>query len=352
MSEEKSMTIAGRKIGTGVPPYIVAEMSANHLGDYDRALRIIDAAAEAGADALKLQTYTADTITIDHDGPGFKIEGGLWDGRTLYGLYEEAFTPWEWHEPLIEHGRDQGLTMISAPFDPTAVTFLDEIGIDAIKIASFECIDTPLVGCAAATGRPLIMSTGMADLGEISDAIAAVRATGNENFVLLHCISGYPTPAAESHLRTIPNLAAAFDCPVGLSDHTMGTAVSTTAIALGACLVEKHFTLARDDGGPDAAFSLEPDELKRLVLDCRTAWDALGHIEYGLKESEAGNAALRRSLYAVEDIPAGAALTDGNCRSIRPGYGLAPKHLPEVLGLKARHDIARGTPIAWDLLEK
>ena len=351
MQTTKKVTIAEREIGADAPPYIIAEMSANHLGDFDRAIRIMEAAAEAGADAVKLQTYTADTITLDHDGPGFALEGGLWDGETLHSLYKQASTPWDWHEPLIKRGKALGIDVFSAPFDPTAVDLLDKLDVPAIKIASFECIDTPLVEKAAGTGRPLIISTGMASLGEIADAVAAANGAGNDQIILLHCISGYPTPAEDSCLRTIPHLATAFGYPVGLSDHTHGTAVPVAATALGAVAIEKHFTLARADGGPDGSFSLEPHELKQLVEDTKTAWNALGGIDYGLKPSEAGNVAMRRSLYAVTDIAAGEALTSDNCRSIRPGHGLPPKHLPDVLGKRARAEIKKGTPLDWFLLE-
>jgi len=345
------MKIGRRAVGTDQAPYIIAEMSANHLGDFERAVRILEAAAAAGADAVKLQTYTADTITIDHDGPGFVIEGGLWNGERLFDLYRRASTPWEWTRPLMERGRELGIAVFSSPFDPSAVAFLDECDVPAIKIASCECVDLPLIRIAAETGRPIILSTGMANQEEIGEAVATVRAAGNRNLVLLHCVSGYPTPAGESCLRTIPDMAQAFGCPVGLSDHTLGTAVPVAAVALGAVMIEKHFTLARADGGPDAAFSLEPDELRRLVADTGTAWQALGTADYGIKESERGTAVFRRSLYIVRDIAAGEALTPGNCRSIRPGYGLAPKHLPEVLGRRAAANIEKGTPLAWAMLE-
>lgn len=346
------MRIGNREIGAEHPPYIIAEMSANHLGDFDRAIRILEASADAGADAVKLQTYTADTITIDHKSDDFRIKGGLWDGRYLHDLYQEAYTPWEWHEPLISRGRELGIDVFSSPFDPTAVALLDKLDVPAIKIASFECVDLPLIQHAARTGRPLIMSTGMATLGEIDAAVKAARSESDTGLVLLHCISGYPTAPSDSNLRTIPHMAAAFDCEVGLSDHTMGTAVSVASIALGACVIEKHVTLARADGGPDGAFSLEPDELKTLVSESRIAWESLGTVGYSLKGSESGNVLLRRSLYAVTDISAGEQLTEQNCRSIRPGHGLPPKELPNVLGWHARNPIPKGTPIAWSLLEK
>ncbi len=345
------MKIGRREIGTTDAPYIIAEMSANHLGDFDRAIRILEAAAAAGADAVKLQTYTADTITIDHDGPGFVIDGGLWDGERLYDLYRRASTPWEWTGPLMKRGKDLGIDVFSSPFDPTAVAFLDGLDVSAIKIASCECVDLPLIRLAAETGRPIILSTGMASKEEIGEAVETVRAAGNGNLVLLHCVSGYPTPTEESSLRTIPDLIHTFGCPVGLSDHTLGTAVPVAAAALGAVMIEKHFTLARADGGPDAAFSLEPDELRRLVADTKTARQALGTVDYGIKESERGTAVFRRSLYIVNDVAAGEVLTPENCRSIRPGFGLAPKHLPEVLGKRAAADIRKGTPLSWPLLE-
>jgi pseudaminic acid synthase len=345
------ITIAGRPIGPGHPPYVIAEMSGNHNGDIKRAFTLLEAAKKAGADAVKLQTYTADTITIDHDGPGFRIEGGLWDGRTLYDLYQEAHTPWDWHPQLFARANELGIAVFSSPFDPTAIDFLEQLGAPAYKIASFEIVDLPLIQHAAKTGKPLIISTGIADLGEIGEAVAAARAAGCREIALLHCTSGYPTPPEESNLRTLPHLAASFGVIAGLSDHTPGTAVPVAAVALGANLIEKHFTLRRADGGPDAAFSLEPEELAELVANCRTAWSALGKVSYDLEASEKGNKTFRRSLYAVRDIPAGGRFTAENVRSIRPGYGLPPKHLPDVLGRRAGRAIPRGTPLAWSLIE-
>jgi N-acetylneuraminate synthase len=342
--------IAGRPIGPDHPPYIIAEMSGNHMGDIGRAFALIDAAKAAGADAVKLQTYTADTITIDHDGPGFTLHGGLWDGRRLYELYQEAHTPWDWHERLFEHARAVGITVFSSPFDPTAVAFLERLGAPAYKCASFEIIDTPLIGLMAATGKPLIISTGLASPQDITEAVAAARAAGGEDLILLHCTSGYPTPASQMHLRTLQDLAASQDVIVGLSDHTLGTAVSVAAVALGACVIEKHFTLARSEGGVDSAFSLEPHELASLVADCRDAWAALGGVHYEEVEAEAGNRGLRRSLYIVADVAKGEPLTEANTRSIRPGLGLAPKHLPAVLGRRAARDLKRGEPLDWALL--
>ena len=342
-----SIEIDGRKIGTAHPPYVIAELSGNHNGDLGRALALVEAAAEAGADAVKLQTYTADTITLDHDGPGFVLEGGLWHGRRLYDLYEEAHTPWAWHAPLFDRARSLGLTIFSSPFDTTAVDFLETLEAPAYKIASFEIVDTNLIERAANTGKPLIISTGMASPQEMSEALAAARR-GPGGALLLHCVSGYPTLAREANLRTIDDMKDRFGVPVGLSDHTLGTAVAVAAIALGACMIEKHVTLARADGGPDAEFSLEPDELARLCSDCRSAWEALGSVNYEREASEASLAALRRSLYAVEDIAQGDMLTEHNVRSIRPGYGLPPRELKSVLGQRARHSIARGTPLSWN----
>ena len=346
----KQIAIAGRAIGPEHPPYVIAEMSGNHNGDIGRAFALIEAAHEAGANAVKIQTYRPDTITLDHDGPDFRIEGGLWHGSRLYDLYASAQTPWEWHEKLFAKANDVGIALFSSPFDPTAVDLLSGLDAPAYKIASFELVDLPLIEKVAAQGKPMILSTGLANLGEIQQAVATVRAAGTEDFVLLHCISSYPAPADDSHLRTMPNLAETFDVLTGLSDHTMGTAVSVAAVALGACVIEKHMTLARADGGPDAAFSLEPEEFARLTADCRHAWQALGKVHYDVKGAEAGNIRFRRSLYVVADIAAGEALTATNVRSIRPGFGLPPRALPEVIGRTARRALKRGTPLSWDCI--
>ena len=340
--------IAGRAIGAHRPPLVIAELSGNHNASLDRALRLIDAAADAGAEAVKLQTYTPDTITLDHDGPGFRIEGGLWDGRTLHDLYAEAQTPYAWHETLFAQARARGLIVFSSPFDETAVDLLEQLEAPAFKIAAFEAVDLPLIRRAARSGKPLIVSTGMTNEAEIADALAA--AGGPARTALLHSVSAYPARFADANLRAIPMLQASFGCPVGLSDHTPGTAAAVAAVALGACIIEKHFTLARADGGPDAEFSLEPDELRRLVEDCRDAWEALGEPALRRGAVESGNRQFRRSLYVVEDTPAGAALTADNVRSIRPGFGLEPKRLPDVLGRPAARDLKRGEPLAWEMV--
>ena len=347
---KRIISLVGRQIGPDQPPYIIAELSANHNGSLDRAVETMLAAREAGVEAVKLQTYTPDTMTIDHDGPGFRIEGGLWDGRTLYDLYGEAHTPWEWHKTLYDKGRELGLTVFSTPFDQTAVDFLEELDNPIYKIASFEVLDLPLIRRVAETGKPLIISTGMATLVEIKEAVDTARSSGNEKIVLLHCVSSYPAPAVDANLRTIADLADAFDVVVGLSDHTLGVAVSVAAIAQGACLIEKHFTLNRGDGGADAVFSLEPVELADLASGTRTAWEALGTVNYRIKDSERANLVFRRSLYVVQDVAAGELLTTDNVRAIRPGYGLPPKHLPTVLGQRALVDIRRGTPMELSLL--
>jgi pseudaminic acid synthase len=348
----RSISILGRRIGVDAPPYVIAELSANHNGSLERALAIVDAAHKAGAQAVKLQSYRADTITIDHDGPEFIVRGGLWDGYKLYDLYAEAAMPWEWHEPLFKRARELGIAMFSSPFDATAVELLEKLEAPAYKIASLELCDIPLIERVARTGKPIVMSTGASELDEVAEAVAAARAAGAEQLVLLHCTSGYPTPARDSNLKTIPDLAAKFDIQVGLSDHTMGTAVPVAAVALGATVIEKHVTLRRADGGVDAAFSLEPEELARLVEDVNIAWEAKGNIFHGLAESERAARKYRRSLYVVADLKAGQAIGPEHVRSIRPGLGLPPKHLNEVIGRRATRDVKRGTPLDWTMVER
>lgn len=343
-------SIAGRRIGPSEPPYIVAEMSGNHNGEIDRAFRILEAARAAGADAVKLQTYRADTITIDCDRPEFVVQGGLWDGRRLYELYDEAHTPWEWHAPIFAKARELGITVFSAPFDPTAVDLLESLDAPAYKIASPEIVDLPLIRRVARTGKPMIISTGMATLEETAEAVAAAREAGATALCVLHCVSAYPTPPEEANLATIRDLERRLGTVVGLSDHTMDTAIATLAVAMGACLIEKHVTLARADGGVDSAFSLEPKELARLVRDSRIAHAAIGAPAYGPTESERKTLKFRRSLYVVADVRAGEELTEASVRSIRPALGMAPKWLDTVLGRRAARDLKRGEPLAADMI--
>jgi N-acetylneuraminate synthase len=343
--------IDGRKIGAGFPAYIVAELSANHNQKYDEAVKLIQAAREAGADAVKLQTYTPDTITIQSDRPEFKISGGtLWDGRTLYELYGEAFTPWEWQPKLKKVANDLGMTLFSTPFDKTAVDFLEKMDVPAYKIASLEIVDIPLIQYIAGKGKPIIISTGTATLDEIKEAVKAARKTGASQIALLKCTSAYPALPEEMNLKTIPHLAETFGIPVGLSDHTLGIAVSVAAVALGACMVEKHLTLSRDIPGPDSAFSMEPQELKTMVEAIRTAEKALGQISYEIQAEEAASRVYRRSLYVVRDIKSGEVFTEENVRSIRPANGLHPRYLKDVLGRKAIKDIKRGTPLSREMI--
>jgi len=346
-----SISIAERGIGRDHPPYVIAELSANHNGNIDTALALIDEAAKAGANAIKMQTYTPDTMTLDHDGPEFQINGGLWDGYNLYKLYEWAHTPWEWHETLFAHAKKRGITIFSSPFDPTAADLLDELGAPAFKIASFEAIDLSLIRYVARKGKPMILSTGMANLEEIGEAVNAARDGGCKDLVLLHCVSGYPAPAEEYNLATLADMERRFDVPVGLSDHTLNNVSAIASVALGATVIEKHFTLDRNGGGPDDSFSLEPADLEQLCRDAHIAWEAVGSVDYGLKSSERSNTVFRRSLYAVQDIPKGTVITAEHVRSIRPGYGLAPKHLDAVLGSVAREDIPGATAMRWDLIE-
>jgi pseudaminic acid synthase len=343
-----ALRIAGREISSAQPPYVIAELSANHNGRLDTALALIDAAQAAGADAVKLQTYRPDTITLDDDGEDFTIHGGLWDGRTLYSLYAEAHTPWEWHAALFERARARGIACFSSPFDTTAIDLLEDLGCPAYKIASFEAVDLPLIRYAAATGKPLVISTGMASVDEIGEAVAAARDGGCRELALLHCVSGYPAPAREYNLRTLADLRQRFGTVVGLSDHTLDDTTALAAIALGAALVEKHFTLDRSGGGPDDSFSIEPAGLAQLCRGARTAWESLGAVDYGLSASEQGNVKFRRSLYFVRDLAAGELVTGDAVRSVRPGYGVAPKHLPEVIGRRTRVAIRAHTPVRFE----
>lgn len=351
MSNIPNISIAGRRIAANTPPYVIAEISANHNGKLDTAMRIIEEAKKAGADAVKLQTYTADTITLNSDAEEFQIHGGLWDGKTLYQLYQEAHMPWEWHKPLFVHARNLGITIFSSPFDSTAVDLLEDLNAPAYKIASFEAVDLPLIKYAASTGKPMIISTGMADTEEIQEAIDAAREGGCKELAVLHCVSGYPAPAADYNLRTIPDMITRFGLVTGLSDHTLDNTTAIASVVMGASIIEKHFTLDRSGGGPDDSFSLEPLELAALCRDSKTAWASLGQVDYGRKSSEQGNAKFRRSLYAVQSVQSGAVITQEHVRSIRPGFGLAPKHLNTVIGARAKQDIARGQAIQWDMIE-
>jgi N-acetylneuraminate synthase len=343
--------IAGRKIGPLFPPYVIAEMSANHNGNLESALRIIDEAKKAGADAVKIQTYRADTITLKSDLPDFQIRDGLWAGRSLYELYEWAHTPWEWHATMFEHARKLGITLFSSPFDTTAVDLLQELGAPAYKIASFEAIDLPLIRYVARTGKPLIISTGMADAKEIQEAIDAAREGGCKELAILRCVSGYPAPATDYNLRTITDMLKRFELITGLSDHTLDNTIAVASVALGANIIEKHFTLDRRGGGPDDSFSLEPNDLRELCQNVRTAWEAMGTINYGRKSSEIANVKFRRSLYFVKSLKAGEQVPPEAVRSVRPGFGLAPKHLDVVVGAVLKRDVDFGTAVTWDLLE-
>jgi N-acetylneuraminate synthase len=345
-----SFKIGSRSVGDDSPPFVIAEMSGNHNQSLDQALRIVDAAAKAGAHALKLQTYTADTMTLDIDQGEFFIQdpGSLWAGSSLYSLYEKAHTPWAWHAPIFERARSLGMLAFSTPFDETAVDFLESLDVPAYKIASFENTDIPLIRRVAATGKPMIISTGMASIAELDDSVRAAREAGCKDLVLLKCTSTYPASPLNSHIRTIAHLRELFGCQVGLSDHTMGVGVSVAAVAMGATIIEKHFTLDRADGGVDASFSLEPAELASLVIETERAWQGMGHVQYGATQAEQKSLVFRRSLYVVADIAAGEVLTAQNVRAIRPGLGLAPKHIDAVLGRTARQAIKRGTPLSWD----
>ena len=345
------INIDGRDIGDGCAPYIIAEMSANHNGKLETALRIVEEAKKAGADAVKLQTYTADTITLDCDSEEFQIHGGLWDGKTLYQLYQEAHMPWEWHKPLFEHARKLGITIFSSPFDNTAVDLLEDLNAPAYKIASFEAVDLPLIKYVAGTGKPMIISTGMADAEEILEAIDAAREGGCKQLAILHCVSGYPAPAEDYNLRTIPDMIDRFGLVTGLSDHTLDNTTAITSVALGASIIEKHFTLDRSAGGPDDSFSLEPREMTALCQGAKIAWSALGKVDYGRKSSEQGNVKFRRSLYFVKDIKAGDVITEDCVRSVRPGIGLEPKKLAAILGKSVRYNVEMNTAVTRDLVE-
>jgi pseudaminic acid synthase len=343
--------IEGRAIGAGQPPYIIAELSANHNGSIERALETIDAAKRCGADAIKLQTYTPDTMTIDCDLPGFMIERGPWEGYKLYDLYREAHTPYEWHSVLFEYARRIGITIFSSPFDESAVDLLESLSAPAYKIASFEITDLPLIRYVARTGKPMIMSTGMASEEEISDAVGTARSAGCTELILLHCISSYPAPIDQANLLQVPVLAKRFEVISGLSDHTLGTTAAVAAVALGASVIEKHFTLSRADKGPDSEFSLEPEDLKRLCETAYDAWSAIGVAGFRRQEAEGGSRIFRRSIYFIRDLPEGAILGRDDIRRIRPGMGLSPKHFEELIGRQLRTDVKRGTPVSWDVFE-
>lgn len=343
--------IAGRPIGSQHAPYVIAEMSANHNGDLSKALQLISIAKARGADAVKIQTYRADTITLNSEAPEFMINGGLWHGKSLYKLYEEAHTPWEWHGEMFAHAAKQGITMFSSPFDTTAVDLLEDLNAPAYKIASFEAIDLPLIRYVASTGKPMIISTGMADAEEIQEAVDAARAGGCTQLALLHCVSGYPAPAGDYNLRTIPDMIERFGVLTGLSDHTLDNTTAIASVALGACIIEKHFTLDRSDGGPDDSFSLQPDELEQLCHGAKTAWQAMGNIDYGRKSSEVGNAQFRRSLYFVKPMKEGDTITAEHIRSVRPGFGMAPKYFDSLIGRKVNRDIEANTAVRPECLE-
>jgi N-acetylneuraminate synthase len=350
MTAEYKVSIAGRVISSDTSPYIIAELSANHNGRIETAFSIMDAAKAAGADAVKLQTYRADTITIDHSGNGFNIETGLWAGKTLYELYQEAHMPWDWHAPLFEYARKIGITLFSSPFDQSAVDLLENLDAPAYKIASFEVVDLALIRYVASTGKPMIMSTGMANEEEIGEAVDAARSAGCSSLILLHCVSAYPARASEYNLQTLVDMRCRYGVPTGLSDHTIDNSTAIAAVALGACVIEKHVTLDRNGGGPDDSFSLEPAEFVSLCQMCKSAWSSLGQVSYDRSDSELGNIQFRRSLYVVADVAAGDVLSVDNVRSIRPGYGLLPKHLDEVLGRRVNKAVSRGTPVDWGML--
>ena len=347
------MRIGDRVIGDSAPPFVIAEVSGNHDGSLDRALEIVDAAAAAGADAIKLQTYTADSMTLDIDEPDFRVEeeGSLWFGERLYDLYDRAHTPWEWHGPIYERARSHGLIAFSSAFDPASVDLLETLGTPCYKIASFENVDIPLIAHAAGTGKPLIISTGMATQEEIHEAVDAAREAGCTQLALLKCTSSYPAPPSDANLSTIPDMKSEFSCEIGISDHTLGIGVSVAAVALGACIIEKHITLDRLDGAVDSAFSMTPQDMRALVLAARAAWESVGRITYGPSEADAPSLKYRRSLYFVEALSAGDVIDITSVRSLRPGFGLAPKHLGAIVGRRVSRDVAPGTRVEWSLLQ-
>jgi pseudaminic acid synthase len=349
---QTEITISGRKIGIGHQPFIIAEMSGNHNQSLERALEIVEAAAKTGAHALKIQTYKPDTMTLDLDEREFHINDpkSLWAGNSLYKLYGEAYTPWEWHKPIFEYAHALGIIAFSTPFDDTAVDLLESLDVPCYKIASFENTDLPLIRRVATTGKPLIISTGMASVAELSDSVKAARDAGCKELILLKCTSTYPATASNTNILTIPHMRELFGCEVGLSDHTMGVGVSVASVALGATVIEKHFTLNRADGGVDSAFSMEPTEMAQLVVETERAWQALGHVSYGATEAEEKSIVFRRSLYIVQDLKAGDVLTKDNVRAIRPGLGLPTKYLAVVLGKVVKQDVKRGTAVGWDLI--
>lgn len=352
MNLNQDFSIGGRLVGPSSAPFVIAEMSGNHNQSLERALSIVEAAAAAGAHALKIQTYTADTMTLDVDAPGFTIKdpNSLWANTSLYKLYQEAYTPWEWHEPIFRRSRELGMIPLSTPFDATAVDLLESLNAACYKIASFENIDLPLIRRVARTGKPMIISTGMASLAELDDLVRAAREAGCRDLVLLKCTSTYPANPANTNIVTIPHMRDLFGCQIGLSDHTMGVGVAVASVALGATVIEKHFTLARSDGGVDSAFSLEPAEFRALVDETERAWQSLGQVTYGATEAEKKSLQFRRSLYFVEDMKAGETITAQNVRAIRPGFGLPPKHYESLMGRAVKADVTRGTPVSWDSL--
>jgi pseudaminic acid synthase len=347
----KSITIAGRKIGPSEPVYVIAEVSANHNQNFDQAVRLLEVAKESGADAVKIQTYTADTITLNTDTPHFQVGGGtIWDGRTLYDLYQEAYTPWDWQPKLKAIADQLGITLFSSPFDHSAVDFLESMQVPAYKVASFELVDLPLLRKIASKGKPVIASTGMASLAEIDEAVRTLREAGATEIALLRTNSGYPAPPEEMHLRTIPHLAQAFDLPTGLSDHTLGISASVAAVALGASILEKHITLSRSEPGPDSAFSLEPDEFAAMIAAVRETEKLLGQVHYGVSAKEKASRVFRRSLFVSQPIKAGEAFSLENVRSVRPAHGLHTRYLEQVIGRVATQDLEMGTPLSWDLV--